>query len=377
MKIKVIGAGITKFGELWNQSLTEIALEAAHEAIKRSGLKGKDIDAIYVGNMLASHLDGQDHLGALIAEQLGLHIPAFKVEAACASGGLAMHLAVQALKSGDYKNVLVIGAEKMTDASAAEVSTALMGAGSEEERRVGLTIPGLYALLAKSHLQRYGTKLEQLAAVAVKNHYHASLNNKAQFPFPVTLEKVLSSSMVAEPLTLLDCSPITDGAAAVVLSNDPTIPGVTVLASSVATDTLGISQRKSLTSLAATKIAAEKAFDQAKILPKDISFAEVHDCFTIAEILAMEDIGFCKAGEGGKYIESGITTLGNTMPVNTSGGLKACGHPVGATGIKQIVEVFLQLTNQAGKRQVKNSRVGLTHNVGGSGATVVVHILQK
>lgn len=377
MRIKVAGTGLTKFGELWDKSLLDLAQEASMEAINDSQLTISDIDAVFVANMIHGKLSGQDHLGALVASSLRLTGAAFRIEGACASGGLAVHLAIQSLLAGTYTNALVVGVEKMTDVSASDITSGLMGAGSEAERVAGLTFPALYALMAKAHMSKFNTSRKQLASVSIKNHFHASLNNKAQFPFEVSLEKVLNSPYICAPLTLFDSSPITDGAGAVVLSTDQT-PGkdVYITGSAVATDTVDLSSRKSLTEIAATREAAKKAFSQAGVEIKDIKVAEVHDCFTIAEILAMEDLGFCPKGEGGKYIEKGHTKLGGKIPVNTSGGLKACGHPVGATGVKQIVEVTSQLKGSSGKRQVQNANVGLTHNVGGSGATVVVHILQ-
>jgi acetyl-CoA C-acetyltransferase len=219
-----------------------------------------------------------------------------------------------------------------------------------------------------------------MAHVAVKNHYHASLNAKAQFPYEISIEKVLNSSKVTDPFTLLDSSPITDGAAALVLRAKPAKrkdrKDVFITASGVATDALSLSERESLTELVATKLAAKKAFNQAGITPGDVNIMEVHDCFTIAEILAMEDLGLCKKGEGGAFVASGATKIGGKKPVNTSGGLKACGHPVGATGVKQLVEIYDQLIGRGGKKQVEKAKVGLTQNVGGTGATAVVHILQ-
>lgn len=376
MKIAVKGIGMTKFGELWDKSLFDLALEAIDQTIKDSSLSIQDIDAIYVANMTYAKTAGQNHLGAYIATQLGTNVPAFFTESACASGGMATHLAIQSLESGQYKNVLVVGAEKMTDVSPSEITTALMGAGADEEKQAGLTFPGLYALIAKAHIQKYGTTREQLAQVSIKNHYHGTLNPKAHFQSEVTLEKVLNSSLIASPLTLLDSSPISDGAAALILSSDIKKNDVYISGSAVATDTISLAQRDNLTEIKATKIASEKALKQADIKITDVNLAEVHDCFSIAEILAMEDLGFCKKGEGGKFIESGQTKLGGKMVVNTSGGLKACGHPVGATGIKQLVELTLQLRGQADKRQVKDAKIGLAQNVGGTGATVVVHILQ-
>lgn len=377
MNISVVGTGLTKFGELWSKSLSDLILESSTEAIADAQMEHKDIDAVFVANMLHGKLAGQDHLGAVATTLLGINCPAFRIEGACASGGLAIHLAIQSLLAGTYKNVLIVGAEKMTDVSSSEVSAALMGAGSEEERKAGLTFPGLYALMATSHMAKYGTTKKDLASVAVKNHFHASLNKKAQFPFEITEDKALQSSQISTPFTLFDASPLSDGAAAVVLSSNEKLSDVHIKASTVATDAIGLSQRKSLTEIEATQVAAKQAYEIAGIEPKDIDLAEVHDCFTIAEILAMEDLGFCEKGMGGKFVRSKKTYLYGRQPVNTSGGLKACGHPVAATGVKQIVELTQQLQGRMGKRQVKKAKIGLAQNVGGTGATVVIHVLQR
>ncbi len=382
MNIYIVGAATTKFGELWGVSPRSLAGHAVTEALKEAGIEKRGVQALFVGNMLSGMLGGQEHLGAFFAEELGLLVPAFKIEGACASGGLALHMAVASILSGQYDTVIALGVEKMTDHKPEDVATALMGAGSEEERLAGATFPGLYALLARVHMQTYGTKEEELAAVAVKNHYHASLNSNAQFRAPLTIEFVLRSAKVADPLRLLDCSPISDGAAAVVLTRGDKAKGHThirIVASAVATDSLGLAQRKSLTELCATRKAAKHAYAQAHVEPSDIDVAEVHDCFTIAEIFAMEDLGIYKKGKAAGAIARGETKLGVSkhLVVNPSGGLKGCGHPVGATGIKQVVELVDQLRGIAQKRQVADAKIGLAHNVGGSGATAVVHILKK
>lgn len=377
MKIYVKGVGLTKFGELWDKTLEDLILQSSQKALKDAGIEKRKIDAVFIGNMLYSKLANQDHLGALTASLLEINTPAVHIEAACASGGVAVQSAIQSLLSDQYKNVLVVGAEKMTDASISEISRALMGAGSDPERQAGMTFPALYALMAKSHMQKYGTTKKQLASVSVKNHYHASLNPNAQYPYEINLEKALSAPIVSDPFTIFDSSPISDGAAAVVLSTEGKNGEVYISASESATDSLDLSARDSLTEIKATQIASKKAYDKLGISPKDIDILEVHDCFTIAEIIAMEDLGFCKKGDGGKFIQSGATKLGGRIPVNTSGGLKACGHPVGATGVKQIIEITEQLRGSIGLRQVKNAKIGLAQNVGGTGATVTVHILQK
>lgn len=379
MKIYITGAATTKFGELWGVSPRSLAREAVTRALKDAGISVGSVQALFVGNMLSGMLGGQEHLGAFFAEELGVSVPAFKIEGACASGGLALHNAITSVLSGQYETVAVLGVEKMTDHKPEDVAVALMGAGSEEERAAGATFPGLYACLARAHMREYGTTEEELAAIAVKNHYHASLNPNAQFHNTLTIDQVMRSSRVADPLKLLDCSPISDGAAAVIVtSNKRNGKEIEVLASTVATDSLGLAQRESLTELKATREAAKKAYATAGLGPDDIDVAEVHDCFTIAEILAMEDLGFYKKGKAAAAIARGETQIGKAkdLVVNPSGGLKGCGHPVGATGIKQIVEIVEQLRGRAQDRQVKGARIGLSHNVGGSGATAVVHILK-
>jgi acetyl-CoA C-acetyltransferase len=384
MDITVLGTGMTTFGELWSSSPRSLVREAVSQALLDADRKIADIDCLVVGNMLSGLLGNQQHAGALFAEELGLQKAAFTIEGACASGGLAVHSAVMGILSGLYDTVLVVGIEKMTDHKPELVSTSLMAAGANDERLAGSTFPGTYAMLARVYMDRYGVTEEELASIAVKNHYHGSLNPKAQFRSPITVEAVMKSSYVADPLKLLDCSPITDGAAAVVLSRSNAQETrnrkqVHIIASSVSNDSLGIANRSDCTSLQATVRAAKTAYSQADIHPHDIDVAEVHDCFTIAEIFALEDLGIYQPGTAGKRIAAGDATLGTHqgVTVNTSGGLKACGHPVGATGVKQIVEIADQLRGRCGARQVERHAIGITQNVGGSGATSVVHILKQ
>jgi acetyl-CoA C-acetyltransferase len=376
--IFVAGVGQTKFGELWDYDLRRLALEASTKALKTSDIDVKDIDAIYFGNMLGSRFAGQDHLGALLADELGIDIPASHIEAACASGGVALRMAWMDILSGNSKNVLVVGAEKMTDVSNEEATVGLAGASDEEwEASFGATFPSLYAMIAREHMNKYGTSKESLSMVSVKNHKHGAMNNCAHFPKEISLEIAMNATMISDPLNLFDCSPISDGAAAVVLSSEKQ-SGMKMLTSSQSQDTLALHNRKDITTLNATKKAADKAFKNVDIKREDIAVVELHDCFTIAEICAYEDLGFVEKGKGGDFIKSGITYYDSDLPVNTSGGLKSAGHPVGATGIKQVVEIFLQLTEQAGDRQITNNKkFGLTHNVGGSGATCVVSIFEK
>lgn len=385
MKIGVLGTGLTKFGEAWEKSLLKLAEEVAEEALNDAHLEIKLIEAIFIGNMLAGPIDNQVHLGTLIGERLGFDGPTMRIEGACASGGMAVREAVLSLLSGEYKKVLVIGCEKMTDYQSSQISQALMSAAGEEERLAGLTFPSLFALMAQAYMKKYKASEKDLAKVAVKNHFHASLNSKAQFPFKITVKQVLESPQIAEPLKLLDCSPISDGAAAVVLTSEvegpPTerrgrhLGGVYIIASAQSTDTISLAKRKDLTRFPSVEKAAKKAYQIAGVDPGDIDFAEVHDCFTIAEIMALEALGFYQRGKGWKGAVKKETYLGGKLPVNTSGGLKAFGHPVGATGVKQIVEITQQLRNKAGKRQIKNAKIGLAQNIGGSGGSAVIHIL--
>ncbi len=383
MKVAVIGIGTTEFGENWDKNLRQLAIEAGTKAILDAGIRGRDLDAIYLGNMSAGRFVGQEHVAALVSGELGLSIPSMRVEGACASGGLALRQGIFSILSGQHDIVLVGGAEKMTDLMTDGVTSSLMGAADQEwEAYYGVTFPSLYAMIARRHMFEFGTTREQMAKVAVKNHHNGTLNPIAQFKKEITIEQVLNSPMVADPLTLFDCSPITDGAAALILCKEEwakkyTDDPVYIIGSGQASDTLALHDRRSLTTLDATVKAAKEAYKQAGITVKDVDVAEVHDCFTIAEIVATEDLGFCKKGDGGKLLDEGATEIGGSIPVNTSGGLKAVGHPVGATGVKQAVEIMLQLRGKAGKRQVKNAKIGLTHNVGGSGATAVVHIFSR
>lgn len=381
----IVSAGLSKFGKLEGLYAREIFADAAKEAFDNCPKLDpkKDIKALYVGHMGESY-EHQGHTGATMADWAGLgHVAATRTEAACASSGAALRAAICAVRSGLSDVVMVGGAEKMTHRATAEVTEYLaMASDYPFEQWNGITFPGLYALMATAHMHDYGTTERQLAAVAVKNHYHGSMNPKAQMQKEITLETVLSSRIVAWPLKLYDCSLITDGASCLILTR-PEIAGrytetpIQIVGSGQASDTIGLYERASFTSLEAAKIAAKEAYEMAETKPTDINVAEVHDCFTIAEIIAYEDLGFCRPGDGGKLAENGETKLGGRIPVNTSGGLKAKGHPVGATGTGQAYEIYLQLTGRAGKRQVKDAQIGMTHNVGGSGATATVHIYRR
>ncbi|MGA7837538.1 MAG: thiolase domain-containing protein [Ignavibacteriaceae bacterium] len=378
--VAVIGVGMTKFGELWTKSIKDIFVEAALKAIEDA--KVDHIDSMYVGCMSSGLFVRQEHLGAVMADYLGVSpIPSTRVESACASGGMAFRQAYFEVASGNSEIVLAGGVEKMTDGT--DVTEALATAADQDyEVYQGVTFPGLYAMIANAHMHQYKTTRKQMAAVPVKNHKNGFNNPNAQFRSEISIDKVLSSTLVADPLRLLDCSPVSDGGAAVILcsldvAKKFTKHPVIIKASTQASDTIALHSRKSLTTLNSVSKAAEKAYKMAGITPKQIDFAEVHDCFSIAEIVVSEDLGFFEKGGGGPAAENGLTALeGGQIPINTSGGLKSKGHPVGATGIAQVIECYEQLTGQAGKRQVKNAKIGMTQNMGGSGASCVINILE-
>jgi len=381
----IVSAGLSRFGKLQGLYGREIFAEAAKEAYERCpNLNPKDdIKALFVGHMGESY-EHQGHTGATLADWSGLqHVSATRVEAACASSGAALRAGVLAICSGLCNIVMVGGVEKMTHRTTPEVTEFLaMASDFPFEQWHGITFPGLYALMATAHMHRYSTSEEQLAMVAVKNHHNGALNPKAHMQKEITLEKAMLSKVIAWPLKLYDCSLITDGASCAILTKPELAKKysdmpVHIVGSGQASDTIGIYGRESLTSLAAARKAGREAYDMAQAGPENLDVAEVHDCFTIAEIIAYEDLGLCEPGVGGRLVEKGTTSLDGEKPINTSGGLKSKGHPVGATGTAQVYEIYLQLTEQAQRRQIKDAEIGLTHNVGGSGATATVHIFRR
>lgn len=379
--VAIIGVGMTKWGELWRKSLRTIFTESALLALDDAGVD--HFDSLLVGCMSSGLFVGQEHLASLLADSLGrIPVPAARVESACASGGLALRQGVIEVASGASDIVLVGGVEKMTDVTGCEATFALGTAADQEyEGYHGLTFPGLYAMMAVAHMHRYGTTREQLALVAVKNHDNGSRNPLAQFPFKVTVDDVLNSVLVADPLRILDCSPITDGAAAVVLcpaemARKMKKPVVRITGSGQATDTIALSSRRDLAWLESTHLAAGKALAMAGRKLEEIDLFEVHDCFTIAEIMVTEALGIAEKGKGGKAVEEGLTARDGRYPVNPSGGLKSKGHPVGATGVAQAIEVVKQLRGEAGDRQIKGAKRGLTQNMGGTGGSSVVHVFE-
>jgi acetyl-CoA C-acetyltransferase len=379
-EVAIVSAGMTPFGELWETSLRDLFVQAAREALKNAQVE--QVDGIYIGNMSAGQFVGQEHLGPLMADHLGMTgVPAVRVESACASGGVALRMAFLEVASGASDLVLATGVEKMNDG--ADVTNILATAADQEtEVYHGVTFPGLYAMIARSHMEAHGTTEEDLSAVSVKSHHHGALNPRAQFRMEVTLEQVMKSSMVAEPLRLLHCSPVTDGAAAVLLcplerAAEFTDKPVKIRGSGLATGPLALADRPDPSFLDSVSLSASRAFEMAGVTTADIDVAEVHDCFSIAELCVLEAMGFAKPGGAAELTRAGETKLGGRIPVNTSGGLKSKGHPVGATGIAQAVEILEQLRGEAGKRQVQNATIGLAQNMGGSGASSAVHIFER
>jgi len=378
----IVSAGLSKFGKLDGLSAREIFTYAAKEAFDKCPNLDprKDVKGLYLGHMIES-AEHQCHTGPLVADWIGLNpMPAVRFENACASSGVALRCGIQAIKSGFVDVIMVGGVEKLTHLATSDATEYLaLSADNFFEQWHGFTFPGLFALIARAHMHEYDTTGEQLATIAVKNHHNGSLNPKAQMQKEITIEQAITSRVVASPLKLFDCSLISDGASCVILtkpelakrfSDNP----VYIQGSGQASDTIGLYERDDLTSLNAVTLAARDAYEMSGMKPKDIDVAEVHDCFTIAELIISEDVGFCKKGDGGKLVQSGDTAIDGNIPINTSGGLKSKGHPVGATGVAQVYEIFLQLTGQAGARQVNDAEIGLTLNLGGHGSTAVAHV---
>ncbi len=383
--VSIVTAGMSKFGRFDGVYARELFVEAVTDAYQKCpNLDPKrDIQALIVGQMGES-FEHQGHTGPTMADWAGLTpIPTIRTEAACSSSAVALRTGIFAIMSGLYDTVMVAGVEKMTHRKTSDVTEYLaMACDYPFEQYQGATFPGLFAMVGRAHMHKYGTTEKQMALVAVKNHKHGAMNPKAHMQKEICLEDALSSRVVAYPLKLYDCSLITDGACCLILTKPEnakkyTDTPVNIIGTGQASDTIGLYERENLTNLDAGRLAGEQAYKMAAVKPDDIDVAEVHDCFTIAEIVAYEDLGFCDKGKGGCLIEDGQTGIDGKIAVNTSGGLKAKGHPVGATGAAQAYEVYLQLTQQAGKRQVKGAEIGLTHNIGGLGATGVVNILKR
>jgi acetyl-CoA C-acetyltransferase len=381
-QVTVIGAGKTPFGIFPDLDLRALAVAAGEKALRNANITPGAVESFYLGNFAGPEFTAQNHLAPYISTALGMTgIPSTRFEAACASSGAAFFQAFMGVASGIYDVVMVAGVEKMTSQPTPRVTEILAGAGDcATEVKAGSTFPSLFAMIARRHMYEFGTTREHLSSVAVKNHENGALNPDAQMRKVITLEQAMNARPIAEPLNLYDCSLISDGAAAVVLcaadrAREFSERPVHVLGVAQASDWVALDRKPDITTFAAVRGAAKKAYEMAGLGPKDIQFAEIHDCFTIAEIVAMEDLGFVERGRGGFFSAEGGTRRGGPMPVNASGGLKSKGHPVGATGVGQICDLVQQIRCEAGERQLTRHSVGLAQNLGGSGATCVVTIL--
>jgi acetyl-CoA acetyltransferase len=371
VQVHLSGCGMTRFGKR-EESLQELFLEAAQNAMKDCEME--DVDAVYVGSMNPDEFCGDSNISTVVSDHLGILKPSMRVETASSTGASVFHAAFMAVASGCHENVLVLAGEKMTHMPAQKATKILAKVISPEERVYGASMPALAALVTRRYMHVHGLDRETLARVAVKNHYNGSLNPYAHFQKEVDLDTVLASRMIANPLRLYDCAPISDGACAAILSargGDVNVTGM-----GHATDTLALVHRDSLTGFRSTLVAAKRAYSMTHMKPSDIDVAEVHDAFTMFEIIDCEDLGFFKKGEGGKALRKGVTALEGQLPVNTSGGLKARGHPVGASGLAQIIEIYWQLCGAAGKRQVDGARLGLTQSIGGLANNNLVTIME-
>jgi acetyl-CoA C-acetyltransferase len=377
-----MGIGKTPFGAFPGRDLRSLAVEAGEKCLKNAHTAPVQVDAFFLGNFAGPSFAGQNHLAPYVSTALDIHgVPATRIEAACASSGSAFFHAYNGVASGVYDTVLVVGAEKMTNQPTPKVTEILSGAGDcAGEIKAGSTFASLFAMIARRHMYQFGTTREHLAAVAVKNHANGALNPDAQMRKVITMEQAMAGKPIADPLNLYDCSLISDGAAAVLLApaeraGEFSDKPVRVLGIAQASDFVALDQKPDITTFPAVRRASEKAYFIAGVQPADIQLAELHDCFTIAEIVAIEDLGFAPRGEGGPFTLEGHTARTGSKPINTSGGLKSKGHPVGATGVAQICDLVLQMRCEAGERQVPRHSLALAQNLGGSGATCVVTIL--
>ena len=381
-KVCVLGAGSTKYGKL-NEDIIEIALDASIDAINSAGITPNEIQAGYISNVFGVS-DKQVHMAPVIMSNLGLPgVPGLTIESACGSGSIMFREAYANIAAGFYDCVLGLGVEKITHTGTIQ-STTLFSYCSDffYEGGNGASFPGLFASIARSYMAKYKASEEDLASVAVKNHENGILNPKAHVRKKITIDDVLKSPMVDSPLKLYDCCPFSDGASAVILCNEDFAkksgrPFVEVIGSGRGASSAAVQGRDDITTIPSTVAAATQAYKMAGITPKDIDFAEVHDCFTIAEIIDIEDLGFFKKGTGANAAREGSTSRTGEIPINPSGGLKSKGHPIGATGIGQVVEVFEQLTGRAEQRTVRDAEIALTHNFGATGASAAVHIFKR
>jgi acetyl-CoA C-acetyltransferase len=381
-KVCVLGAGSTKYGRL-DDSISDITIQASVDAIESAGIDPKEIKAGYISNVFGV-ADKQVHLGPVVMSNLGIsERPSLTIESACGSGSVSFREAFANVYAGFYDVVLVTGVEKVTH-TGTDWTTTYFSYCSDffYEGGAGASFPGLFASMARAYLTEFKATEEDFAQVAVKNHENGLLNPKAHLRKKITVDDVMKSAVVASPLKLYDCCPFSDGASSVIICSEKFAKEhskdyIQVIGSGRGGSPAALQGREHLTTIPSTKIASEAAYKMAGITPKDIDFAEVHDCFTIAEILDTEDLGFFEKGQGVQAVREGQTKRNGQIPINPSGGLKSKGHPIGATGVGQIVEVFDQLTGKAGERTIKDAKIGLTQNFGATGASCAVHIFQS
>ena len=384
-KVAIIGVGHTKFGKLEEKDLLDLLCDASLEAIENSNTNDRDFDAVYISCMLAETLNHMTAIASAVVDRIGL-IPAAAdhVKNGPASGGSAIKNAFYSITSGACDMVLVVGAEKMTHITTPGLITSAVATLTHHnaERVHGVSLPSLAGMLTRTYMEKYNVPKEWITSVAVKNHKNGINNPYAHFQKEITLEKALTSPIIADPLQLFDICPVSDGGAAMVLCSAEIAKefcDTPVLITGVgqATDTHIVYEREDLTVLKALQICSKQAYDMAKKTPEDIDVAELHDAFTILEVVQSEDIGFFKKGKGAKAVVEGLTEIGGKIPINPSGGLKARGHPLGATGIAQVIELVWQLRNEAGKRQVQNAQTGITCNFGGFGNNIVSILVER
>ncbi len=381
--VYIVGAGETKFGELWERSLRELAVEAGLRAIENAGVYSRDVQVLYGSNSLAGIINGQENIGGLLSDFSGIaenNIPAIRIEASTASGGAAVREAYHAVKSGEFDLVMVGGVEKMTDVFGTELIDLTSSVLDREwEAFFGATPAALAAMSARKYMADFNVEKDALAMMSVNDHFNASKNPDAQYKNKLTLEQALNSVAVAEPLNMMDCSPVTDGAAAVLIASENYVKknkleGVKIASSAEAQDYLALHSRKSLYTLESAKVASRKALESANIKLDDVSFAEIHDSYSIYGLMELEDLGFAEKGKAKDLVYEDIK-LDGRIPINPSGGLKAKGNPLGATGVGQFVEAYRQMKGKAGERQIKDAKYAMLHNMGGSGSISVVHIV--
>jgi len=379
-KVAILGIGQTKIGEHWEKSLREIGGDAAFAAMQDAGIE--KVDSLFVGNMLSSIVSGQNQLGTFFADWIGLwKQEAVKIEAACGSGAAAFRAALMAVASGDIESALVVGVEKMSDKAGRDVTASLAtAADADYEVDQGISFVGINALVMRRYMHEFGWKHEDFAPFSINSHANAMHNPYARLHEKITVEKFEKSSMVATPINLLDASPTGDGAAAMIIvpaENVARQPRIIVSASAAATDTIAVHSRKDPMFLQAAYLSSKRAYEMAGVTPADIDVFELHDAFSIMAALSLEASGFAERGQGVRLALDNEISIQGRVPVCTRGGLKARGHPVGATGVYQLVEVVQQLRGECGKTQVDGAKIGMTQNIGGSGATILTHILKN